>query len=51
MLAYRDAAFNAFFTDPAYLLHVERKFGRDTRAHVEQMTTYKLKRKLLESAA
>jgi anaerobic magnesium-protoporphyrin IX monomethyl ester cyclase len=51
VLEYRDAAFNSFFRDPRYLAHVERKFGAETRAHVESMTTYKLKRKLTEAAA
>jgi anaerobic magnesium-protoporphyrin IX monomethyl ester cyclase len=50
ILEYRDAAFNSFFRDTRYLAHVERKFGAETQAHVEQMTTYKLKRKLTEAA-
>jgi anaerobic magnesium-protoporphyrin IX monomethyl ester cyclase len=50
VLAFRDAAFNRFFGDARYLSHVERKFGAETRAHVEQMTTYKLRRKLTEAA-
>lgn len=48
VLAFRDAAFNTYFTDPGYLSMVEQKFGVETRQHVEQMTTYKLERKLLK---
>jgi radical SAM superfamily enzyme YgiQ (UPF0313 family) len=51
VLAYRDAAFTTFFRSLEYTEHVERKFGAETLAHVRKMTTYKLKRKLLESAA
>jgi anaerobic magnesium-protoporphyrin IX monomethyl ester cyclase len=50
ILKFRDEAFTAFFTDPRYLSHVERKFGREALEHVRSMTTYKLKRKLLEAA-
>ena len=50
ILRFRDEAFNAFFTDPRYLSHVEKKFGAAALAHVRAMTTYKLKRKLLEAA-
>lgn len=47
VLAFRDAAFTTYFTNPAYLEMVERKFGAETLAHVKGMTTYKLERKLL----
>lgn len=50
VLAFRDAAFEEYFTDPAYLAMVERKFGADTRRHVEGMTGYKLKRRILQEA-
>ncbi len=49
VLAFRDAAFTAFFTDLRYLAHVERKFGAETLEHVKSMTRYTLKRKMLES--
>lgn len=50
VLRFRDDAFNTYFTNPRYLEMVERKFGAETLAHVKKMTTYKLKRKLLEAA-
>ena len=50
VLRFRDEAFNTYFTNPKYLEMVERKFGAETLAHVRKMTTYRLKRKLLESA-
>lgn len=50
VLRFRDEAFNTYFTNPRYLEMVERKFGRETLEHVKGMTTYKLKRKLLEAA-
>lgn len=48
VLGFRDAAFQTYFTNPAYLDMVERKFGAETLHHVQAMTRYKLKRKLLE---
>jgi len=50
VLKFRDEAFNAYFRDPDYLAMIEKKFGSETLAHVKAMTTYKLKRKLLEHA-
>jgi radical SAM superfamily enzyme YgiQ (UPF0313 family) len=50
VLRFRDEAFNTYFSHPAYLEMVERKFGRETLEHVKAMTQYKLKRKLLEAA-
>ena len=50
VLAFRDRAFDTFFTDLSYLLMVERKFGAETRHHVECMVRYKLDRDLLSTA-
>jgi radical SAM superfamily enzyme YgiQ (UPF0313 family) len=50
VLASRDAAFNEFFRDEDYLARMAQKFGRETEAHVREMTKYQLKRKLLEAA-
>lgn len=50
VLKFRDYAFNAYFSDPGYLAFVEKKFGVETAAHVRQMTSFKLKRKLLAAA-
>jgi anaerobic magnesium-protoporphyrin IX monomethyl ester cyclase len=51
VLAFRDQAFVDFFTHPSYLTHVMEKFGRRALDHVKAMTTHRLKRKLLETAA
>lgn len=51
VLQFRDDAFHTYFTNPAYLDMVKRKFGNETLEHVRKMTSYKLKRKLLEAAA
>lgn len=51
VLQFRDEAFLGYFTTHRYLRMVETKFGRETLEHVKQMTTYKLRRNLLEQAA
>ena len=48
VLAFRDDAFNAYFTDPRYLDLVTQRFGWETRGHIEEMTRHKLRRALLE---
>jgi radical SAM superfamily enzyme YgiQ (UPF0313 family) len=50
VLDFRDKAFTAFFTDASYVNHVRGKFGEGAAAHVAEMTSYKLKRKLLSPA-
>ena len=50
VLRFRDDAFNAYFTNPAYLGMIEGKFGAAALDHIRGMTTFKLKRKLLEAA-
>lgn len=50
VVAFRDDAFHAYFEDPAYLAMIEAKFGPDQRRHVEAMTRYRLKRRLLDAA-
>lgn len=47
VLRFRDEAFHTYFTNPAYLALVERRFGAQQRANVEDMTKIRLKRKLL----
>jgi radical SAM superfamily enzyme YgiQ (UPF0313 family) len=47
VLRFRDDAFHTYFTNPAYLALVERRFGAAQRANVEDMTKIRLKRKLL----
>ena len=48
VLHFRDEAFNIYFTNPAYLEMIEKKFGLETLEHVKGMTKYKLKRKLVD---
>ncbi len=50
VLQFRDEAFDTFFSSAAYGRHVRDKFGMETLVHVHGMTSYKLKRKLLEPA-
>lgn len=47
VLRFRDAAFQTYFTNPAYLDLVGRTFGAQQRANVEDMTKIRLKRRLL----
>jgi anaerobic magnesium-protoporphyrin IX monomethyl ester cyclase len=47
VLRFRDSAWRRYFSEPGYLALVERKFGTQERANVEDMATIKLKRKLL----
>ncbi len=47
VLAFRDAAWQTYFTNPAYLQLVENNFGEQERRNVEDMASIKLKRKLL----
>jgi radical SAM superfamily enzyme YgiQ (UPF0313 family) len=48
VLGFRDNAFRDYFASPDYLDMVSRKFGLDTRRHIEEMTRTRLRRKLLE---
>ena len=47
VLAFRDAAWQTYFTNPDYLKLVEKKFGAQERSNVEDMSAIRLKRKLL----
>lgn len=51
VLEFRDSAFHQYFEDPAYLEMIEAKFGTDPRRHIEAMTQYRLRRKILEAAS
>jgi len=44
VVAFRDRAFDKYFTNEAYLKMIESKFGPDTVKQVFDMTAYKLKR-------
>jgi anaerobic magnesium-protoporphyrin IX monomethyl ester cyclase len=45
VLKFRDYAFHTYFTHPSYLSYVERRFGADTLAHIQDMATHRLERK------
>ncbi len=47
VLKFRDDAWQTYFTNPAYLGLVERKFGLQERKNVEHMATIPLKRRLV----
>jgi radical SAM superfamily enzyme YgiQ (UPF0313 family) len=47
VLKFRDAAWQKYFTNPAYLSLVERKFGTQEKLNIEDMARIPLKRKLL----
>ncbi len=47
VLRFRDAAWQRYFTNPAYLSLVEAKFGITERRNVEAMAKVPLRRKLL----
>jgi radical SAM superfamily enzyme YgiQ (UPF0313 family) len=47
VLRFRDEAWRTYFTNPAYLALVERKFGAVQRANVEDMSRIRLRRRLL----
>ncbi|HEY2253891.1 MAG TPA: radical SAM protein [Planctomycetaceae bacterium] len=44
VLAFRDAAFQKYFSAPSYLNMVREKFGQETVDHIAQMTSHKLVR-------
>ncbi len=48
VLRFRDAAFTTYFTDPEYLAMVRNKFGAAAVEEIQKMTSYTLKRDLLE---
>jgi anaerobic magnesium-protoporphyrin IX monomethyl ester cyclase len=47
VLRFRDAAWQRYFSEPAYLALVESKFGAAERANIEDMAKIGLKRRLL----
>lgn len=48
VLRFRDDAFHEYFANPRYLDFVTQLFGWSTRAHIEQMASQRLRRKLLD---
>jgi anaerobic magnesium-protoporphyrin IX monomethyl ester cyclase len=51
VLAFRDRAFQRYFANPAYLDSLRHKFGDAVVAHVREMTSVPLRRRLLEQQA
>ena len=49
VLKFRDDAFHQYFENPNYLNMIEKKFGKNVKEHIHEMTKIRLKRKLLES--
>lgn len=47
VLRFRDEAWQQYFTNPAYLKLVEKRFGCEERKNIEDMTKIRLKRQLL----
>jgi radical SAM superfamily enzyme YgiQ (UPF0313 family) len=47
VLRFRDQAFSRYFTHPAYLDLVQKKFGSAVVQHLHDMTKIRLKRKIL----
>ena len=50
VLRFRDDSFHTYFSSPRYLEMVSRRFGADTRRHVEEMAQRRLRRRLFEEA-
>jgi len=48
VLAFRDNAFDVYFSNPRYLDMVTQRFGWETRRHIEDMARHTLRRALLE---
>lgn len=47
VLKFRDDAWQTYFTNPAYLDLVEKRFGKIARVNVEEMASVRLKREIL----
>jgi radical SAM superfamily enzyme YgiQ (UPF0313 family) len=48
VLKFRDDAFHKYFESENYLNMIEKKFGKEVKLHIQEMTKTRLKRKLLE---
>jgi anaerobic magnesium-protoporphyrin IX monomethyl ester cyclase len=47
IVEFRDYAFDTYFKNPKYLHMIEMKFGPEARKHIQEMTSIRLKRKIL----
>jgi anaerobic magnesium-protoporphyrin IX monomethyl ester cyclase len=50
VLAFRDRAFQIYFSSPSYLQMIRSKFGEETVQHIQQMMSHKLERKYAQTA-
>lgn len=50
VLAFRDEAFHLYFENEHYLSYLEKRFDKETRMHVENMSKARLKRHIVELA-
>jgi len=48
IVKFRDDAFHDYNENPIYLDMLEKKFNKDVRSHIEDITKTRLKRKILE---
>jgi radical SAM superfamily enzyme YgiQ (UPF0313 family) len=51
VLAFRDAAFDEYFSNSSYLSSMRRKFGQPAVDHIHRMLKYKLPRRHRDTAA
>src|SRR5262249_24578773 len=51
VLKFRDEAFHEYFSNPRYLDMVTQRFGWETRSHIAEMASHRLRRRLLETPA
>jgi hypothetical protein len=45
VLAFRDKAWQVYFTNPRYLNWVRRRFGQEVVVHLQELATHTLRRK------
>lgn len=48
VLAYRDYSFNSYYSNPAYLNMIQKKFGEPTLRHIQEMAGKRLPRTYAE---
>ncbi|MBN1129751.1 MAG: cobalamin-dependent protein [Chitinispirillaceae bacterium] len=51
VLAFRDYAFTAYYTNPRYLAMIDRKFGPETVSHIIDMASKKIERRYARLSA
>ena len=49
VLCFRDQAWQTYFTNPAYLRHIEQRFGEAQRMNIETMSKVPLRREIIEA--